>query len=77
MRERGEKVAHERGLGVLCGIHELNLALRSGDRFFFIKDHRGFPYGGRETVTAETIGAVYGIAAQVTQLQKKPVVVFQ
>ena len=77
MMELVQKIAHEKGLAVLIVIHDLNLALRYCDRFFFIKDHRGFSYGGRETVTAETIGAVYGIAAQVTQLQKKPVVVFQ
>lgn len=72
-----QKIAREKKIGVLIVIHDLNLALRYCDRFYFIKDHMGYSYGGVETVTAETIGSVYGIGSQVTSVNGKPVVVFQ
>ena len=71
------KIAREKHIAVLVVIHDLNLALRYCDKFYFLKDHTGFRYGGAEIVTAETIRSVYGIAADVTSLNGTPVVVFQ
>ena len=71
-----QKIAREKNIGVLIVIHDLNLALRYCDRFYFIKDHAGYSYGGIETVTEETIDSVYGIRSQITSVNGKPVVVF-
>ena len=71
------KIAREKRIAVLIVIHDLNLALRYCDKFYFIKDHEGYSYGGIETVTAQTIQAVYGIQADVTTFDGKPIVVFQ
>ena len=71
-----QKIAREKQIAVLIVIHDLNLALRYCDRFYFIKDHEGYSYGGIETVTAETIETVYGIRAQVTDVGGKPTVIF-
>ena len=71
-----QKIAREKQIAVLIVIHDLNLALRYCDRFYFIKDHEGYSYGGMETVTAETIENVYGIRAQVTDVGGKPTVIF-
>lgn len=76
MLELVRKIAREQKIGVLIVIHDLNLALRYCDRFYFIKDQGGYSYGGAETVTAKTIESVYGIASQVTSVNGKPVVVF-
>lgn len=72
-----QKIAREKQIAVLIVIHDLNLALRYCDRFYFLKDHRGFSYGGIETVTPETIETVYGIQANITDIEGHPVVVFQ
>ena len=69
------QVAREQGITVLIVIHDLNLALRYCDRFYFLKDGTGFSYGGVETVTAETIQTVYGIKAEIAQIKGRPVVV--
>ena len=45
------------------------------DRFYFLKDGTGYSYGGMETVTAETIQTVYGIKAEIAQINGKQVVV--
>lgn len=72
-----QKIAREKYIAVMIVIHDLNLALRYCDKFYFIKDHVGYSYGGIETVTAQTIQDVYGINATVTVFEGKPIVVFQ
>lgn len=69
------QIAREQGITVLIVIHDLNLALRYCDRFYFLKDGTGYSYGGMETVTAETIQTVYGIKAEIAQINGKQVVV--
>lgn len=69
------RIAKEQGITVLIVIHDLNLALRYCDRFYFLKDRVGFSYGGIETVTAETIQTVYGISAEIAQVNGRQIVV--
>ena len=71
-----QRVARERNIAVLIVIHDLNLALRYCDRFYFMKDQTGFSYGGIETVTPETIKTVYGIDASIVSVAGKNTVVF-
>ena len=68
------QIAREQGITVLIVIHDLNLALRYCDRFYFLKDRRGYSYGGIETVTEETIESVYGIKAEIVDVHGKKVV---
>ena len=68
MMELVRQVAKEQGITVLIVIHDLNLALRYCDRFYFLKDGMGYSYGGRETVTQSVIENVYGISAQVIEV---------
>ena len=70
-----QNIAREQGITVLIVIHDLNLALRYCDRFYFLKDGSGYSYGGVETVTEETIQAVYGIRAEFAEVNGKKVVV--
>jgi len=69
------QIAREQGITVLIVIHDLNLALRCCDKFFFLKDREGFSYGGIETVTAQTIETVYGIRAEIADVGGRKVVV--
>ncbi len=62
------QAAREQGITVLIVIHDLNLALRFCDRFYFLKEGTGYRYGGAEVVDEETIRQVYGIGARVTEL---------
>ena len=72
-----QKIAREKKIAVLIVIHDLNLALRYCDRFYFLKDHIGYSYGGIETVTPETIREVYNIRADVTNINGKTTVIFE
>jgi len=69
-----QQVAREQGITVLIVIHDLNLALRYCDRFYFLKDRRGYSYGGVETVTEQAIEDVYGIRAEIAEINGKKVV---
>lgn len=70
-----QQIAREQGIAVFIVIHDLNLALRYCDRFYFLKDGRGYSYGGVETVTADTIQTVYGIKAEIARISGKQVVI--
>lgn len=72
-----QQIAREKKIAVLIVIHDLNLALRYCDRFYFLKDREGYSYGGIETVTAETLHNVYGIKAEVVNINEKNVIVIE
>ena len=71
------ELAKEQGFTVITVIHDLNLALRFCDKFYFLKAGVGYRYGGIETVTAETLHAVYGIHAQVLDVEKRKIVIIE
>lgn len=69
------RIAKEQGITVLMVIHDLNLALCCCDRFYFLKDGKGYCYGGSEVVNQATIEAVYGISARVMEIEKRKIVI--
>ena len=70
-----QELARERNISVLIVIHDLSLALRYCGKFLLIKDGLVFRYGDDLVITAETILAVYGISAVVTELNGRKIVV--
>ena len=71
------ELAREQGFTVITVIHDLNLALRFCDKFYFLKAGEGYSDGGIETVTAQTLEAVYGIRAQVLDVQNRKIVIIE
>lgn len=74
MMDLVRQIAKEQGITVLIVIHDLNLALRYCDRFYFLKDGCGYRYGGIESVDEETIETVYGIAAKVLEMNERKMI---
>ena len=68
------RIAKEQGITVLIVLHDLNLALRYCYKFYFIKGGRGFCYGSEEIVSSETVETVYGISAQVLNVNGRKIV---
>lgn len=58
---QAEKLAHTRGIAVLCSLHTLPEAYCLGDRFFFMKDGKIRFTGGKETFTSEVINEIYSV----------------
>jgi len=69
------QVAKENNITVLIVLHDLNLALRFCDRFFFLKDGKCCSCGGVETVNADIIKKVYGVESEVTEINGRKFVV--
>ena len=70
-----QDLARTKNIAVAIVIHDLNLALRYCDRFLFLKDSHVYSFGGMETVTSETIEAVYGMKADIIEHHGKKIVV--
>ena len=68
------KIAKEQGITVLIVIHDLNLALRYCDRFYFLKGGRGCRYGGIEIVNQDVIEKVYGIGSKIIDIGDRKIV---
>ena len=77
MMELVREVAREQHITVLIVIHDLNLALRYCDRFFFLKDGSGYRYGGMEGVDQSTIESVYGVCAKVMDVGGRRIVIIE
>ena len=56
-------------------LHDLNLALRFCDRFLLLHGGTVYDVGDRSVITTESLRAVYGVEAQVTQAAGEPTVV--
>lgn len=77
MMDLVRKLAKEQGFTVITVIHDLNLALRFCDKFYFLKAGEGYSYGGIDTVTSETLKAVYGIQAEVLDVKDRKIVIIE
>ena len=77
MMELVREVARGQHITVLIVIHDLNLALRYCDRFFFLKDGSGYRYGGLEVVDQHTIESVYGVCAKVMDVGGRRIVIIE
>lgn len=63
------RLAREKRMGILCSLHDLNQALAFGDRFFFMKEGTVKYLAGREEVTEEMIGDVFGTRVKIAEVE--------
>lgn len=59
------KIRNDENIGAAIIIHDLNHAMSHCDKFLFLKDSKVYSFGGVETVTAESIGDVYNLRADI------------
>jgi iron complex transport system ATP-binding protein len=69
-------ITKENNITALIVIHDLNLAIRYCDRFYFIKDGTGYRYGGIEIIDEKTIETIYGVTTKIMELENRKIVVF-
>ena len=70
-------LCHKDGLIAAVVIHDLNLALRFCDRFLLLKDGAVYRYGDRSILDSEALKEVYGIDAQVIEVNGRHVVLVE
>lgn len=72
-----QELAKERGITVIAVLHDLNLALRFCDKFYFLKAGEGCCYGGADMVTEDTLRRVYGIRTEIVNIRGKKNVIIE
>lgn len=70
-----KRITVSRGLAAVVAIHDLNLAVRFGDRFLFLKDYQVHEMVDRESLCAETIHQVYGVPVTLQKVGSQTIVV--
>lgn len=74
LMEEARKLAKERGISILCSLHDLNEAAELGDRFLFMKDGVIQYAGGKELFTEEVIEDIYGVRIKVLHLESRIII---
>jgi iron complex transport system ATP-binding protein len=69
------RVIKSRGLAAVVAIHDLNLAVRFGDRFLFLKDHQVLEMVDKQCLSAATIQQVYGVKVTLQRYGSQTIVV--
>ena len=72
--EEAKKLAHEKNIGILSSLHDLNQALTFGDKFFFIKDGVIQYAGSREIFTPETLKDTFDVDVRIREIDGQTVV---
>ena len=63
------------GLSAVVAIHDLNISLRFGHSFLFLKDQKVHAISTREELSSETIGQVYGVRVALKEFEGHTLVV--
>lgn len=68
---------HNDNMIAVVVIHDLNLALRFCDRFLLMKDGEVYRYGDRSILDSTALKAVYGVNAQVVEINGRHMVLVE
>ena len=67
VRRRGWTLLHfEKGISILIAMHDLNMALDLGDRFFFLKNGRLLASGDSNSFNEENVRDTFGVDVTVS-----------
>jgi len=69
------RVIENQGLAAVVAIHDLNLAVRFGDQFLFLKDHQVLDMVDKQSLSAATIQQVYGVKVTLQRFGSQTLVV--
>jgi len=64
-------ICHKDNLVTIVVIHDLNLALRFCDRFLLLQNGRVHAYGDHSVLNRNTLMDVYGVHANVVEVEGK------
>lgn len=70
-----KRLVSSRNVSVLISIHDLNLALDFGDKFFFLKEGKLIHDGGKEIFTPEVIKSTYNVDVDIENIKGKQIVI--
>ena len=68
-------VVESSGLSAVVAIHDLNIALRFGHSFLFLKDQKVHAVSTRDNLSSEDIGQVYGVKVSLKEFEGHTLVI--
>ncbi|BDD86491.1 ABC transporter ATP-binding protein [Desulfofustis limnaeus] len=68
------RIVSEHKISAVMTMHDLNSALRYGDRFCFLKDGRIHSVSGSDELTPEVIEAVYGVRVAIHRIDNQTII---
>ena len=71
------EICHKDNMIAAVVIHDLNLALRFCDRFLLLKDGQVYRHGDRSILDGEALKDVYGVDAQVVEINGRHMVLVE
>jgi iron complex transport system ATP-binding protein len=73
--EEAKRVARERSISILTSVHDLNLAMELGDKFYFMKGGK-IVYSGRDEIfTVENISDIFDAQIRIVDIDGKKVII--
>ena len=72
--KEAKRLAKEKNIAVLCSVHDLNLALSFGDKFFFLKDGEIICCCDKAGVNEAVIKDTFGIDVKIFEAENKKIV---
>ena len=73
--EEARRVAREKSIAILTSVHDLNLAMELGDKFYFMKGGRIKYSGGEESFTVENISDIFDAKIRIANIDGKKVII--
>lgn len=73
--EEAKRLAREKNIGILCSLHDLNQAIKFGDKFFFLKDGVIKYGGGKECITEKVIRDIFDIDVRMVNVEGETLIV--
>jgi len=73
--EEAKKLAKEKNIAVLCSLHDLNLALSFGDKFFFLRDGAVLHHGGEEIFTETVINQTFDVDVRIISAENQKIII--
>ncbi len=69
------EISNQQNISTIVAIHDLNIAVRFAERFFFLKEGRVHSISTKESLSAEVIQEVYGIEVALKEFEGHTIVV--
>lgn len=73
--EEAKRLAREKKISILCSLHDLNLALALGDRFFLMKDGKIRYTCKKEEISEDMIRDIYGIRVRFAEIDHRRIII--
>jgi len=70
-----QEISKNHRISTIIAIHDLNIAVRFAERFFFLKEGQVYSISTRKTLSAEVIREVYGIDVVLKEFEGHTIVV--